>query len=301
MQSFTAPKHQSFPVMLPSRRATRSKWTRLPCHLLLRPPSDIGYNITPAYIVRIYQPPHASLAIPISLPTRPIKPYPRPKISPLKSLLMVFVSLFICLSSTRRAHVILLILPIRSLYLDHCRLVDTSLRLTQSSCKLRPHSGLRLLFYYMAAPTTIRTLSRSKRVGPVVNAISRRAYGPGTAWTFLWFAFHVIYACCQSESTLDSRVSLLRNSNTPGAPPLQWLSLGASIPLMLSDRTCAYHGNGPQATFPGPTFILQSLLQPKSTLQPQAGATPVAFLFVNARSGVRLDRSSFASDAVNAP
>jgi len=31
--------------------------------------------------------------------------------------------------------------------------------------QLSPHSGLRLLFYYMAAPTTIRTLSRSKRVG----------------------------------------------------------------------------------------------------------------------------------------
>jgi len=56
---------------------------------------------------------------------------------------------------------------------------------------------------------------------------------------------HVIYAPCQSESTLDSRVFLLRNSNTPGASPLQWPSLGVSMPLMLSDRTCAYHGSGP--------------------------------------------------------
>jgi len=68
--------------------------------------------------------------------------------------------------------VFLRILSVRSLYLDHCRLVEKSpLRLTQSSCKLSPHSGIRLLFYYMAAPTTLRTLSRSKRVGPVVDAI----------------------------------------------------------------------------------------------------------------------------------
>ena len=119
VQSFASPKHQSFPVMLPLRRGTRPKWTRLPCQLLLRPPSDIGYNITPTYIVRIYQGPHASLAIPNSLPTRPIKPHQYPEISPLKSLLMVFVSLLVCLPSTRRAHAILLILSVRSLYLDH--------------------------------------------------------------------------------------------------------------------------------------------------------------------------------------
>ena len=101
--------------------------------------SNIGYNITPTFIVRIYQPPHASLAIPISLPTRPIKPHQHPEISSLKSLLMAFVSLFICIPSTRRAHVILLILSVSSLYLDHCPLVQkSSLRLTQPSFKLSP-------------------------------------------------------------------------------------------------------------------------------------------------------------------
>jgi len=87
----------------------------------------------------------------------------------------------------------------------------------------------------LAAPTTIRTYSRSKRVGPVVSAISPRACGPVFAWTCLWFAVYVIHASNQTESNLTQGFS-------------HCATLACQAHRHLKDRTCTYHGNGPRAT-----------------------------------------------------